>query len=154
MKKYLLTALLMLAIFSLLSAEDKFDTVKNPTKAALLSLALPGGGQFYNESYYKAVGVGIIESSLIATTIYHTQQTNHYEDKKNHATDPLVAANYKTLYDRNNRRLQNDYWWLGATILLSTIDAYVDANLYNFESEKKKVHMRFSQNSLQLSYSF
>ena len=55
---------------------------------------------------------------------------------------------------RFGNELKNDIWWLGITAGLSMLDAYVDAHLSDFESEKEKIRLRFSGDALLLQYNF
>lgn len=102
-------------------AQIRSDTIatKSPTGAMLRSLALPGWGQFYNGKWFKGVLAIGVETGLVINAIYLDAQL----DKSTH---PLDQEFY-----RNNRNLS--FWWLGATILLSMMDAYVDAHLYHFD---------------------
>lgn len=95
---------------------------KNPTGAMLRSLALPGWGQFYNQQYWKAALVVAGEAAIIASAVYYH---NLYKD----ATTTDAQEFY---LDQRNVR----FWWLGAAILISMLDAYVDAHLYNFDESE------------------
>jgi hypothetical protein len=55
--------------------------------------------------------------------------------------------------DYYNKR-QSDFWWAGIVIFLSTIDAYVDAHLYDYEDTKQKIRLKFDENMLSLEYKF
>jgi len=92
---------------------------KNPTGAMLRSLAFPGWGQWYNGKRVKAVIVFGAEAGIIANTIYQNQKV---QDSKSEVEREFYLE---------NRRLSN--WWLAGVILLSMIDAYVDAHLYDFD---------------------
>jgi len=94
-------------------------TVKNPTAAMLRSLALPGWGQWYNEKKFKAVVMMGAELGLVADAIVQNQLAARSEQF------------YEREYYRNNRSLA--IWWLGAVILYSMADAYVDAHLFGFD---------------------
>ncbi len=120
-------------------------------KAAVLSFVIPGGGQFYNESYLKSGIVFGLEASLIALTVYHQIETDHYYDKYRRTTNHDFYKKYIKYYNKK----QSDYWWTGAVIFLSTIDAYVDAHLYDFDSKKEKVRLKFfANNAVGLEYRF
>ena len=146
-----------------------FDSGKNPKVSALLSLGLPGGGQFYNEKPWKgSLAIGI-ESFLV----YKIIDTGDFIDElksdirryekileDNNLTDDQVAKYQELIegrrakYNRNKNRQDNHYWWLGGTIFLSVIDAYVDAHLFNYDEKKKNIRLNFSARSLSLSYKF
>ena len=85
----------------------------------LRSMALPGWGQWYNEKRLKAVVVMGAEAGLVIDAIVQNQLAARSE------------AEYEREYYRNNRSLA--IWWLGAVILYSMADAYVDAHLFDFD---------------------
>jgi TM2 domain-containing membrane protein YozV len=91
---------------------------KNSRSAILRSLAFPGWGQFYNRKYSKAFLFFGFETGLIATSIHWNQKA--------------VAAHgdIRTSYQDNRKTI---HWWLLATVVLSMLDAYVDASLSDFD---------------------
>jgi hypothetical protein len=92
---------------------------KSPRGAMLRSLAVPGWGQYYNRQYFKAALAFGAEAGLVATAIY-------WNNKANAASDRELK-----LFYQNNRNTAN--WFLLGTILLSMLDAYVDASLADFD---------------------
>ncbi|MCE7935053.1 MAG: hypothetical protein DYG96_10730 [Chlorobi bacterium CHB2] len=105
---------------------------KNPTTAVLLSL-IPGGGQIYNEQYWKApLFVGVAGFFVFQAVRYH----NLYRDQAK-----LVAATPETdnAYARlkqireiyRDERDVNIAYYLGIDILCM-VDAYVGAHLFDF----------------------
>ena len=127
------------------------DTTVLPPKstviAMLSTMVLPGAGQIYNESYWKAPvvwGLGYYFYS-----VYHNQDRLYLESKKKYETaltvyDTTTNTAARTLLSReisNNldlrkfyQRQRNEFgWYLAITYVLTILDAYVDAALYNFE---------------------
>jgi hypothetical protein len=98
---------------------DSLRKVKNPTGAMLRSIAFPGWGQWYNGRRFKAVIVFGAEAGIIANTVYQNQMVQKSQ------------SDLEREFYLENRRLSN--WWLAGAILLSMIDAYVDAHLYDFD---------------------
>lgn len=92
---------------------------KSPTAAVLRSLAIPGWGQYYNGQKIKAAIVLAAEIGEIGTAIYWDRQA-----KK--TSDPEAKFIYQ---DYRNQAL----WFLAGTIVLSMLDAYVDAHLADFD---------------------
>jgi len=145
--------ILFLMLILLVSGLCGYDTGKKPFKAMALSLVIPGGGQFYNESYYKAAFVLALEGYFIGRTIYHHDRVQHYHDM----ADSTVGEEhdfYMEEYNRYYRRRQNDYWWLGTIVFLSVVDAFVDANLYNYNQEKERVNILFGHQGVGLRINF
>lgn len=122
---------------------------KIPMKAAALSL-IPGGGQLYNESYLKSGIVIGLEAGLVGLAIYHNGKYQDAKKKYDISESTLDYSDYVYYYEQR----QSDYFWIGTVVFLSIIDAYVDAHLYDFESKKKKVDLKFEKNALLISYNF
>lgn len=107
---------------------------KDPTTAIIRSLILPGWGQYYNESYWKAP-VFVAAWGTILFFIYdnnnkYNQAANEYA---NYSGTDLAQQNYlyrKREYFRDYRDLNILY--LAGVYIISAIDAYSDANLYEF----------------------
>ena len=103
------------------SLKNNKTLIKSPKGAMLRSLALPGWGQLYNEKWFKSIIIAGTEVGLITNAIVQNQLAVK-------ADDLLEKEFYK-----DNRNLS--FWWLGATILYSMVDAYVDAHLYKFDED-------------------
>ncbi|NOY76762.1 MAG: hypothetical protein GXO76_02705 [Calditrichaeota bacterium] len=93
--------------------------IRSPRGALWRALAFPGWGQWYNGKKAKAVLVFTAETGLIATAIYWNQKVQS------------APTDYDRAFYENNRNLSN--WWLLFTIFMSATDAYVDAQLSNFD---------------------
>lgn len=127
-----------------------FEFQKKPMRSAFYSLIIPGGGQYYNENYWKFGGVVAIEGYFIARTIYHQLEANTHYDKYKKSLLQSDYQNYLYYY----YEVRNDYWWLGATVVLSMIDAYVDAHLFNYDKNKKKINLKFFDEKISLEIKF
>src|SRR3990172_6613766 len=103
---------------------------KSPNGAMLRSLAIPGWGQFYNDQIIKGLIVTAGQGTLIGFAIYFNNQVNSAESAAANTSDAnlkSVYVNEKNFYlDRRNLT----FWLMVATVLLSMIDAYIDAHLY------------------------
>ncbi len=107
-------------IDSLSSKNDTVKTsVKSPTGAMIRAIIFPGWGQLYNKKYVKAILVFGAEIGLVANSIYLNQ-------KYTESSTELEREFYI-----NNRNLSN--WWLVGVILFSMADAFVDAQLSDFD---------------------
>ncbi len=85
----------------------------------LRSLAVPGWGQWYNEKKLKAAVVFAAELGITINSVVQNQWLKQSE------------TDLEKEYYLNNRNLSN--WALAAVILVSMLDAYVDAHLYHFD---------------------
>ena len=146
MNKFVLLVLILF-ISSLIFAEE---VAKKPFKAAALSFFIPGAGQLYNEAYLKSGIVVALEGSLIGLAVYHNSKAEDYYDKYKLSGNEKDYNQYLNYYYKR----QDNFWWIGVVIFLSSIDAFVDAHLFNFEERKNKIHLKFEDNVIGLSYSF
>ncbi|UCE03287.1 MAG: hypothetical protein JSW67_03615 [Candidatus Latescibacterota bacterium] len=131
----------------------EWQRTKNPTVAMVSSFLLPGLGQLYNEREFWAVVVAGIEFYFIGDIIIQQRLTNRYREIKNipippeceTPTEENAAACSALLQARQDaqvlfalhrdNRIQST-WLLGLTILLSGIQSFVDAHLFDFDVGK------------------
>lgn len=145
MRKMIIIIMLLFITLSGLIAETK-----TPMKAAALSMFIPGGGQFYNESYLKSAIVFSIETTLLGLTLYNHIKAEEAYDKYAVTMD---ESHYNKYLDYYYKR-QDNLWWTGVFIFLSVVDAFVDAHLYDYQARKNDVHFKFEDNSVSLIYRF
>ncbi len=100
------------------------STTHSPMKAAVLSLALPGGGQFYNRQYLKGAIIGGGEIFLWSTLFYSIRK---YRETQ-----------------------QEGYFWTATSVmvglvwlkLFSTTDAYIDAQFIIAEQRMREIKLQ------------
>ena len=126
----------------------------NPSHAMLYSAFIPGGGQVYNAQYLKAGLVIGMEGYLLATILARDADVQDYKTKLKNSTDAVEIQHYLDKRDESRERRTSNIWWLGIVRALSVIDAFVDAHLADFESEKSKLHLIFENDAVQLQYRF
>jgi hypothetical protein len=105
---------------------------KSPRVALIASLLWPGLGQMYNEREFWAVVVAGFEFYFIGNWISEQRLTNHYRAIAN--ADPANEEARVLFVLHQDERIQSA-WLLGFTILLSGIQAYVDAHLFDFDAK-------------------
>lgn len=149
-KKLLCLLLILIAYLPLLS----YDTGKSPGKAAFYSFLLPGAGQYYNESYSKAFFWATSEIAFISITSYHQAKFEDYKDKREKASNLSDWEKWDRKAADQLHKRNNGFWWLGSTLILSMMDAYVDAALFDYEAEEQKLKLQFDLNYLGLEFRF
>jgi len=116
------------------------DTVmrqkKSATVAMVASMVLPGAGQIYNESYWKAPVVWGLGAYFYY--VYHDQNKQYQFFRTAYAASVDSAgsegnSNLKTQRDFYFSQRNTFGWYLAITYLVTIVDAYVDASLFNFE---------------------
>jgi hypothetical protein len=138
-----------------IDVDTSFFLKRSPSKAALLSAFIPGGGQIYNEKYIKASGIIFIELSLFSTAMYYNKKMIDYKNKmKKSVIDSPDYSNNKFYYHDSWENRQSYIYWTGACIFLSTIEAFVDAHLENFNLKKNEIHLNFDEDKLVISFTF
>jgi hypothetical protein len=130
------------AIVSILAHAKKVDTVaasgrssKSPLLALLLSAALPGAGQFYNESYWKIPIVLGFGYYFATNWISLNDSTRFYRRLYAESITPSSPdGNRRFLQLREFYKDQRDTfsWYIFIYYLVNLVDAYVDASLYDF----------------------
>lgn len=108
---------------------------KSPMGAVLRSALIPGWGQIYNESYWKAP---IVWGILGYFVYYWIDNNNLYKDYRDLFSESLETSTSGNLIYKRNRdfyRDQRDQFavYIGLTYFLTLVDAYVDAHLFDFD---------------------
>lgn len=112
------------------SIDDKIT----PSGAIWRSLVLPGWGQLYVESYWKAPIFFAGATTLGYLIYYNHSKYSDYADILNNMDVSNPEYNTTKLwreYYRDNRDMSAFY--LLAVYVIATVDAYVGANLYYFD---------------------
>jgi hypothetical protein len=112
---------------------------KNPRVAMISSMLVPGLGQLYNEREFWALVAAGVEFYFIGDIITQQRLTNEYRALKNLPIDPndpdqvAQQQEYTVLFLLHRDNRVQSTWLLGLTILLSGLQAYVDAHLFDFD---------------------
>jgi hypothetical protein len=120
---------------------SKFEMKKSAWGAVLRSAVLPGFGQFYNQSYWKIPvvwgAIGYLGYQWKTNNDSYKQYSDLYEKSKVPSADKA-----KDIYrqQREFYRDQRDMFavFLGLTYFLNLVDAYVDAQLFDFNVEENQ----------------
>ncbi len=118
------------------SSDTVFRKKKSATVAMLASMVLPGAGQIYNESYWKAPVVWGFGAYFYS--VYRDQNTQYQFFRSEYAAS-VDSTNTEGITGLKKQRdfyfsQRNTFgWYLAITYVLTLVDAYVDASLFNFE---------------------
>jgi hypothetical protein len=127
--------------FSGVSYGQQSDTLHtrkvNPTGALFRSAIVPGWGQYYNRKYIKSAIFAGGEGYLIYGIAKYWREARHHRSNFEQSTDrsyqTIEFLKYSNARDMRNLRL----WILAASIFYSMFDAYVDAQLSDFNQTDK-----------------
>jgi len=153
MRKYIfLVSFLFIFTFSYSQKENNIfhaDTtkegkkIKNPSFAIALSAFVPGAGQIYNGKFWK---IPIIYGGFYASYYFTKQANKEYQmyrsdillvsDTSFHGTTQSDFYDLNTLANKSNIaiRKRDLYFMIGGLVwILNIVDAYIDAELSNFD---------------------
>jgi len=116
--------------------QSSVSMTKSPALAVGLSAILPGAGQFYNESYWKVpivVGLGAyFVSGWIRNDNLAEDYRIQYEESKTEE-DPDGDGTLLSTRDFYKNQRDTFVWYFVILYVANLVDAYVDANLYDFD---------------------
>lgn len=125
------------AVLHALAADTLHQPVvpaKSTGLAMLFSAVLPGAGQMYNESYWKAplvLGFGVY---FVTEFIRYNRYADDYRQLYLTALPgDINAATYKKLREDYKNLRDANAWYFLILYVLNIVDAYVDASLYGFD---------------------
>ena len=113
-----------------------YKPTKRPWVAVGLSAALPGAGQIYNETYWKVPIIWGLGGYWIYEWIQQNKKYRDYRELYSASVSPLLPngnSQYLSLRDFYRDERDAFAWYLGALYFLNLVDAYVGANLYDFD---------------------
>lgn len=117
---------------------------KSPSGALIRSIAVPGWGQLYVDRPYKALVFFGVNVGMVYGAVFQHVQFLDYVDKADSVTpddpdDPQSVEQARRLsefYEDTANFYRDDrnrlIWWSAGVILLASLDAYVEAHLYDF----------------------
>ena len=118
---------------------EAFHMTRSPLEAVLLSAAVPGLGQAYLGQYWKLpilyglIGAFFYGEQIQNTRYHYTSDTIAHAYARMNARDTLWAL--QNVPVREFYRDDRDKFWiyLGLTYIANILDAYIAANLYDFD---------------------
>jgi hypothetical protein len=130
---------LTVAADSSIASDSSLDSVavketpkkKNVTTAMLLSTFIPGGGQFYNQSYIKGVLVAGGEATLGYFTVREHMRMLSARDTN------LVDSVKQDIVDQIRFRRNTYAFFTGMIIAYAVADAFVDAHMFGFRQQQR-----------------
>jgi len=112
---------------------------KSAKVAITLSLIFPGGGQLYTKNYIKAGIFGAAQTYLLYNTYNSIINLKNTEE----AYNQNPSDENKTAVDNAILKRNNLLWWDAVVWFIAGADAYVDAKMYDFNSN---VSLKFIPN--------
>lgn len=109
---------------------------KSPWLSVGLSAAFPGAGQIYTKSYWKLPLIWGLGGYYIYEWVKQNGKYKDFRDRYSQSITPTTPQGSQQLLNiRNFYRDQRDSfaWYMGFLYFLNLVDAYVDAQLYDFD---------------------
>ena len=120
--------------------DSVFVMTKSPWGAVGRSALLPGWGQYYNESYWK---IPVVWGVLGWFTYLYVENNDLYKQYRNLYSESLENGAGDSYYRdaRDLYRNERDKYALvlGLSYLLHLVDAYVDAQMFDFDVTESPV---------------
>jgi hypothetical protein len=112
-----------------------YHPTKKPWLAVGLSAAVPGLGQLYNQNYWKTPIIWGLGGYYIYEWISLNNKYKDFRDQYSASLSPLLPsgnAQLQRVRDFYHDERDKFAWYMGALYFLNLVDAYVSANLYDF----------------------
>jgi len=134
-KSYLILFVLVFLLHHPSLAKER-EWRPSPRGALLRAFILPGWGQFYNHRYAKGVGVMLIESALLAELAQRWHRSNQlWRKSRSYPLGSEERELYQAKYIKAETKRNAYIWWTSGWVVLSALDAYVDAYLFGFRED-------------------
>lgn len=104
------------------SAAIRQVRIRSPKGAMWRSLLFPGWGQLYNGRYIKSIIIGGTEAAFIYGI--------YIQEKRRQEAKDMGYEDGEKFYLKDRKKFT---WWLTGTLIYSALDAYIDAQLMNFD---------------------
>lgn len=120
----------------------KFKMKKSPLLAVMLSAAIPGAGQFYNQSYWKIPIIAGLAGYFGYEYFRNNNKFKDYRDRYNSSitvSNPFGDENLKTLREFYRNQRDDFVWYFIILYVVNLVDAYVDAHLFDFDVKEEKI---------------
>jgi len=118
----------------------EWERKKNPKVAMFSSMALPGLGQLYNGRRYKTIlAAGFFTFYMTYAWVERKQADRRLEAREQYPPGSLAWKQENLFYEFHKENARTFLWWAGAVWLISALDAFVDAHLYDVRSVKPTV---------------
>ncbi|MBI4546798.1 MAG: hypothetical protein HY707_02375 [Ignavibacteriae bacterium] len=113
-----------------------FQPEKNAWLAVGFSAVLPGSGQIYNEDYWKVPLIWGLGGYYVYEWVRLNNRYKDFRDQFNTSVQqrpPFGDDRFLRLRDFYRDERDKFAWYLGLLYFLNLVDAYVGANLYDFD---------------------
>jgi hypothetical protein len=119
-----------------------FVMQKSAWTAVGLSAVCPGLGQIYNGAYWKAPIVWGLTGWFLYNYIQANKDYKHYQN----LYIAKGSSDYKRLRDDYHDQRDQFAVYMGLTYVLTLVDSYVDAHLFDFSVDEKFYRSRYQIN--------
>ncbi len=118
------------------TVQDSTQVFKNPGTALLTSI-IPGGGQAYNGTWLKMIGIVAMEIYCYNQFILNRDRADNYDSSM-----PLPQSRY---VEKRNKFA----WWVVGTYFYGMVDAFVDAHLSSFPPDSSSQNIDLENTTIE-----
>jgi hypothetical protein len=112
--------------------QKRWEREKSPRVAMLSSMLVPGLGQLYNGRRLKTmIAVGVFTYYLGTSWFEQKKSQEHLVARDALRPGSIDWRNQDILYQFHKENAVTYLWWSGAAWLITVLDAFVDAHLYD-----------------------
>jgi hypothetical protein len=112
-----------------------------PSAAMLRSALLPGWGQLYTGHPFKAAWVAAAGATFVTLTVRADARVGELAARRSATPDPATRSALEA--DIEAWRIERRRWlvWSVTLWIYAVVDAYVDAELYDFDAEEPRFRL-------------
>ncbi len=110
-----------------------------PYRVLFRSMVVPGWGQLENDQQWKAALVAMVEGGFLAAGFVELRRSDRAFEAHTAAAirgDQGEAERQFIYHQDRHARAVGHFWWGAFALMISALDAYVDAHLRDFRSDQ------------------
>jgi hypothetical protein len=131
----------------------QWEREKSATVAVFSSMLVPGLGQIYNGRKWKAVIFAGLEIWFFTNAMWEKKRADEWlavRDDQDAGSIEYQEADL--LYNFHKENARTFMWWLGGTWLISMLDAFIDAHLFDVRAVDPTVIRKTESDQKHINY--
>jgi hypothetical protein len=119
--------------------DDMAKDHKSPFLAGIMSLLVPGWGEFYAEQGWRGLLIGLVETGCLAVALDGKDKSEKYYQQAQYYNNNYDNANYNTYYNKAKDAYNQNQTFIKAAALVAVLgawDSFKEAEIHNERLEK------------------